>query len=65
MLGTYLESGRNKALAAGRAHLSRPAFYDRLRKISRVLDADLDDVNSCASLHVALLALESVRGRGH
>lgn len=65
VLGIYLESGRNKALAAGRAHLSRPAFYERLRKIGRVLDADLDDVSSCASLHVALLALESVRGHGH
>jgi purine catabolism regulator len=63
VLGTYLECGRNKALAASRAHLSRPAFYERLRKISRVLDADLDDTDSCASLHVALLALESVRGR--
>jgi purine catabolism regulator len=61
MLGLYLDSGRNKAVAAQQAHLSRPAFYERLRRISRVLDADLDDVESCASLHVALLALGSVR----
>jgi purine catabolism regulator len=61
ILTLYLETGRNKALAAQRAHLSRPALYDRLRRIERVLDADLDDVESCASLHVALLALDSVR----
>ncbi|MQY02964.1 PucR family transcriptional regulator [Actinomadura macrotermitis] len=61
ILELYLEAGRNKAVAAQQAHLSRPAFYERLRRIERVLDADLDDVESCASLHVALLALSSVR----
>ncbi|MGI5226713.1 PucR family transcriptional regulator [Actinoallomurus sp. CA-142502] len=61
MLALYLDSGRNKALAAQRAHLSRPALYERLRRIERVLDTDLEDVESCASLHVALLALDSVR----
>ncbi|TDD62090.1 PucR family transcriptional regulator, partial [Actinomadura rubrisoli] len=61
ILELYLDSGRNKAVAAQLAHLSRPAFYERLRRIERVLDADLDDVESCVSLHVALLALSSVR----
>ncbi|MEU3162669.1 PucR family transcriptional regulator [Streptosporangium sp. NPDC006930] len=61
ILRVYLDSGRNKAVAAQRAHLSRPAFYDRLRRLERVLDTDLDDVESCLSLHVALLALESFR----
>ena len=61
ILALYLDTGRNKAVAAQRAHLSRPAFYERLRRIERVLDADLEDVESCASLHVALLALDSVR----
>jgi purine catabolism regulator len=55
-LRTYLASGRNKTLAAAAAHLSRPAFYDRLTKIERVLGADLDDVETCLSLQVALLA---------
>ncbi|MGI8336461.1 PucR family transcriptional regulator [Actinomadura scrupuli] len=64
ILSLYLETGRNKAVAAQQAHLSRPAFYERLRRIERVLDADLDDVESCASLHVALLALDSVRSEG-
>lgn len=37
-------------------HRSRPAFYDRLAKIATILGADLDDVETCLSLHVALLA---------
>ncbi|WP_020380094.1 PucR family transcriptional regulator [Nocardiopsis potens] len=63
MLRCYLEAGRNKALAASTAHLSRPAFYERLRRISRVLGADLDSVETCVSLHVALLSLDAVRDR--
>ncbi|WP_460369126.1 PucR family transcriptional regulator, partial [Actinocorallia lasiicapitis] len=61
ILSLYLDTGRNKAVAAQQAHLSRPAFYERLRRIERVLDTDLDDVEACTSLHVALLALTSVR----
>jgi len=63
MLRHYLSAGRNKALAASQAHLSRPAFYERLRRISHVLEADLDSVETSLSLHVALLSLDSVRGR--
>ncbi|WP_133740630.1 PucR family transcriptional regulator [Actinorugispora endophytica] len=63
ILRHYLDSGRNKALAASTAHLSRPAFYERLRRISHVLDADLESVETCLSLHVALLALDSARDR--
>ena len=65
LLGTlraYLEHGRNKSAAATAAHLSRPAFYERLARIARILDADLDSVDACLSLHVALLALDAVRG---
>jgi PucR family transcriptional regulator, purine catabolism regulatory protein len=61
LLRTYLGQGRNKSSAADAAHLSRPAFYERLHRIERVLDADLDDVESCLSLHVALVALDAVR----
>ncbi|MGI5148937.1 PucR family transcriptional regulator [Plantactinospora sp. CA-294935] len=64
LLGTlrgYLESGRNKSAAAAAAHLSRPAFYERLARISRILRVDLDSVDDCLSLHVALLALDAVR----
>jgi purine catabolism regulator len=64
LLGTlraYLENGRNKSAAASAAHLSRPAFYERLSRIGRVLDVDLDSVDACVSLHVALLALDAIR----
>ncbi|MGC4806023.1 PucR family transcriptional regulator [Micromonospora sp. DT233] len=64
LLGTlraYLEQGRNKSAGAAAAHLSRPAFYERLARIARILDADLDSVEACLSLHVALLALDAVR----
>ncbi|MFJ8581999.1 PucR family transcriptional regulator [Micromonospora sp. NPDC093277] len=60
-LRAYLEQGRNKSAAAGVAHLSRPAFYERLARIGRILDVDLDSVQACLSLHVALLALDAVR----
>ncbi|WUN31520.1 PucR family transcriptional regulator [Kitasatospora sp. NBC_00315] len=61
MLRIYLEHGRNKSAAADAAHLSRPSFYDRLHKVERILAVDLDQVESCLSLHVALLALDAVR----
>ncbi|MET7879086.1 PucR family transcriptional regulator [Micromonospora profundi] len=60
-LRAYLEQGRNKTAGAAAAHLSRPAFYERLARIARILDVDLDSVEACLSLHVALLALEAVR----
>ncbi|GAB3154450.1 PucR family transcriptional regulator [Micromonospora sonneratiae] len=64
LLGTlraYLEYGRNKSAAASAAHLSRPAFYERLARIARILGVDLDSVDVCLSLHVAMLALDAVR----
>ncbi|HEY1486034.1 MAG TPA: helix-turn-helix domain-containing protein, partial [Micromonosporaceae bacterium] len=60
-LRVYLDNGRNKSSAAAAAHLSRPAFYERLARIGRILDADLDAVEPCLSLHVALLALDAIR----
>ena len=60
-LRVYLDNGRNKSAAAAAAHLSRPAFYERLARIGRILDADLDAVEPCLSLHVALLALDAIR----
>ncbi|MEU1886525.1 PucR family transcriptional regulator [Micromonospora sp. WMMD987] len=64
LLGTlraYLEQGRNKSAGAAAAHLSRPAFYERLARIGRILGVDLDSVETCLSLHVALLALDAIR----
>ena len=57
-LAAYLECGGNKALAAARAHLARPTFYERLRHIERVLGVSLADPESRACLHVALLSLK-------
>ena len=53
----------SKTEAAASLHLSRAAFYDRLARIEKILDADLDDPDVRVSLHVALLADESVAGR--
>jgi PucR family transcriptional regulator, purine catabolism regulatory protein len=61
LLRGYLDHGRNKSAAADAAHLSRPAYYERLHRIERVLGVDLDAVESCLSLHVALLAREAMR----
>jgi PucR family transcriptional regulator, purine catabolism regulatory protein len=61
VLRTFLAAGRNKSAAADAAHLSRPSFYDRLHRIEQVLAVDLDSVESCLSLHVALLGLDAIR----
>ncbi len=61
VLRVYLGTGRNKSAAADAAHLSRPSFYERLHRIERVLSVDLDSVESCLSLHVALLGLDALR----
>jgi PucR family transcriptional regulator, purine catabolism regulatory protein len=61
VLAAYLTAGGNKAEAAKHAHLARPTFYERLRKIERILGTDLGSAESRTSLHVALLALEAAR----
>jgi purine catabolism regulator len=61
VLAAYLAAGGNKAEAAKRAHLARPTFYERLRRIERILSTDLASAESRTSLHVALLALEAAR----
>ena len=55
-LAVFLDAGANKALAAARAHLARPTFYQRLALIERILGISLADPESRTSLHVALLA---------
>jgi PucR family transcriptional regulator, purine catabolism regulatory protein len=56
VLAAYLAAGGNKAEAAKHAHLARPTFYERLRRIERILGTDLGSAESRTSLHVALLA---------
>lgn len=59
VLRAYLEESGNKTALAARLHLSRPALYTRLARIEKVLGVDLDDGESKASLHVALLIWEA------
>ena len=59
VLAAYLAAGGNKAEAAKHAHLARPTFYERLRRIERILGTDLGSAESRTSLHVALLAWEA------
>jgi PucR family transcriptional regulator, purine catabolism regulatory protein len=63
-LAGYLDAGRNKSAAAAAVGLSRPAFYQRLARIERILDTELEDVEACLSLHVAVLALDALRHAG-
>ncbi|MBV9381804.1 MAG: PucR family transcriptional regulator ligand-binding domain-containing protein [Streptosporangiaceae bacterium] len=58
-LAAYLAAGGNKAAAAKDSHLARPTFYERLRRIERILGTDLASAESRTSLHVAMLALET------
>ena len=60
-LAVFLDSGGNKAMAASRAHLARPTFYQRLALIERILGVSLADPESRTSLHVALLARQDSR----
>jgi purine catabolism regulator len=61
VLAAYLAAGGNKAEAAKHAHLARPTFYQRLRRIERILGTDLASAESRTSLHVALLAVQAAR----
>jgi PucR family transcriptional regulator, purine catabolism regulatory protein len=67
-LRAYVTHGGNKSAAADAAGLSRPAFYERLHRIERVLavslGTDAEGVESTVSLHVALLALDAIRAQG-
>ncbi|MFC4106286.1 PucR family transcriptional regulator [Micromonospora zhanjiangensis] len=60
-LRAYLDHGRNKSAAAAAAHLSRPAFYDRLTRIAKITGANLDSVEATLSLHVALRARDAIQ----
>ena len=61
VLAAYLTAGGNKAEAAKASHLARPTFYERLRRIERILGTDLSSAESRTSLHVAVLALDAAR----
>jgi PucR family transcriptional regulator, purine catabolism regulatory protein len=56
VLGALLAHPGNRSAAASASHLSRSVFYQRLALIGDLLDADLDDGETLAALHLALLA---------
>lgn len=55
-LDAYVAAGCNKSTAAQALGMSRPALYQRLQRIERIMGVDLGSVESCLSIHVALLA---------
>lgn len=56
VLRAVVEHPGNRTAAAAASHLSRSVFYQRLALIADLLDADLDDGETLAGLHLALLA---------
>lgn len=54
-LRQFLELAGNKTELARRLNISRPALYERLARIERILAVDLADGESRTSLHAALL----------
>lgn len=65
VLRAYLDHPSNRSLAAQRARLSRSVFYQRLALIEELLDVNLADGTTIATLTVALLARgEGEPGRG-
>lgn len=59
-----LNNPTSKTEAAASLHLSRPAFYDRIAKLEKLLSIDLDDADARASLQVALMADEMPHRQG-
>jgi purine catabolism regulator len=63
-LAVYLSSGRNKSSAAIELGISRQTLYQRLARVRRMLDVDLDDVETLTSLHVAVMTIGAARPDG-
>jgi purine catabolism regulator len=59
----YLDAAGNKTAAARAAGVSRETVYQRLRTIERLLGRDLESGEQRTELHVALHALDALRGR--
>lgn len=56
------EHPTNRKRAASSCHLSRSVFYQRLQVIEQLLDVDLSDGRTLASLHVAVVAYGQRQG---
>ncbi|MFE0924801.1 PucR family transcriptional regulator [Streptomyces mutabilis] len=59
----YLDAAGNKTAAARAAGVSRETVYQRLRTVERLLGRDLESGEQRTDLHVALQALDALRGR--
>ncbi|OSC64419.1 PucR family transcriptional regulator, partial [Streptomyces sp. 4F] len=59
----YLDAAGNKTAAARAAGVSRETVYQRLRTVERLLGRDLESGEQRTELHVALQALDALRGR--
>lgn len=64
VLAALLAHPGNRSAAAAASHLSRSVFYQRLTLIGDLLNADLDDGETLAALHLALLARRRTAPRG-
>ena len=64
-LAVYLRLRGNKSLAAQELNISRPTLYERLSRIQRLLQLDLDDPESSTSLYAAIMFAETARPPGH
>ncbi|WP_341977551.1 PucR family transcriptional regulator [Microbacterium sp. LTA6] len=56
VLGALVQHPGSRTAAAAASHLSRSVFYQRLTLIGDLLDADLEDGETLAALHLALSA---------
>ncbi|MFF3567113.1 PucR family transcriptional regulator [Nocardia jiangxiensis] len=61
-LRRFLDLAGNKTELARRMNISRPALYDRLARIERILGVDLNDGEIRTSLHTALLIRDLTAG---
>lgn len=60
-LEVYLRLGGNKSMAAIELGISRQTLYQRLSRIQRMLDVDIDDSETRTSLHAAVMTIEVER----
>jgi purine catabolism regulator len=58
-LAAYLRFQGNKSLAAQELGISRPTLYERLARIQRLLQLDLDDAERRTSLYAAIMLVEA------
>lgn len=63
VLAAMLAHPGNRTAAASASHLSRSVFYQRIAVIQELLGVDLDDGETQAALHVALLVRRSTAHR--